>query len=185
MKRNAIILLFLFFYGLVSAQSTKNIKKYFDTGLYSLIDSVYLIDQHNRLYILYDEMDESIIVHKKNDSFFTYEGFLSCYTCKGRGSKGSTYSGYIKKGRFVVFIQDYFSGRDSVFVDFSKSNPSIQKIIRRAYFNEKVQGPDDAGNYIFLAKKDAPITKFHLPLDRKDPLVMEYFNIRRIKWRKL
>lgn len=181
----AAIILFLLFHVFASAQNRNSLEKYFDTSQYYVVDSIFLDGHKDYLYVLFDYMDESVIIHKSIDSIQVYKGFLTCYLCKGRGTGGPTYSGHTKKGMSVVFLQDYFDGRDSVTVDFSDSIPSVKKIIRSSYFNEKAEGPDDIGNYLFTAKKFAPINMFNLPLDRSDPLVLQYFNIRRVKWRKL
>ena len=182
------ILLLLLLHPAVEAQS--NVQAYFDTSQYYCVDSIFLKGHFKgqRMYIFFgNEDDESVIVHKKSDGkYAVYKNFLPCYSCQGRGSASPTYAGHIMKGNDLILIHDYFEGRDSVYLSLSGPVPTIKKIVRRSYDNEKIQGPDDAGNYVFNVKEDGTthISKFELPLDRNDPRTKTLFFIKKIKWIK-
>ena len=138
-------------------------------------------------YGLNDDLGNSLIVYSHHNKRTYFENILTCDICQGRGADGTTYGGHSIDGKIIGFVQNYFNGRDSVFIDFSGSVPTYIKIVRRDYSNEKIKGPDDAGNFLFIAKQKngIPITKLQLPVDREDPVVKKLFYIKPIKWKKL
>ncbi len=169
---------------------SQDIRVYFDTSKYYQVDSVFFTVHgvNQALYILYgNDDDESVIIYKNNGRNSIYKSFLPCYTCRGRGMNEPTYMGHTIKGESIVLAHEYFLGRDSVYLGFTGGCPAVQKIIRRSYSNEKVKSVDDAGNYLFTAKKNAntSIDKFQLPVDNEDPKIRALFDIRKIKWVKI
>jgi hypothetical protein len=183
MKKYTLFLLLLIRLN-SDAQHTTESSKYFDTTQYYLVDS-FLLESSGKssIYIAFNNKnDESVIIHESNRTFNVYESFLTCYTCFGRGANGTTYGGHTRSGNKITFVQKYFNCIDSILVDFSIATPNILKIVRRSYNNEKLQGPDGAGNILFLPKTDVPITLFSMPIDRMDPSVKKHFNIKNLAW---
>jgi hypothetical protein len=181
-------LFLLSFLGAPSLAQISNVQKYFDTTEYYAVDSVFfkVNNIQQSLYMLYDRTDdESFILHKRGSEYFVYQNFLPCYHCQKGGSSAITYKGHKQKGDTIILVHDYLSGRDSAFLNFSPETPVISKIIRREYNNEKAQGSAGAGNFLFTAKKEAPITLFQFPINREDSIIKEHFAIKPIKWRRV
>ena len=163
-------------------------------SLYEVRDIILLkrADRCDSLLVTFNEegdSENSLIIYTRNNRRMYVYNFLTCDECKGRGATGSTYGGHKIEYGSVVLIQELFNCVDSIYLDCRAEIevPSLEKIVRRSYSNEKTNGPDDAGNYIFIAKKknSVSIEEIELPMDRASADVTSRFYIHPIKWKKL
>ena len=172
----------LFLFILINKISYGQSKKP-DHSKYHFVDTIFVNSQSYIAVGFEEKYGESILVYKRNDHLEDYPLVLTCAYCQGRGASGTTYGGYRKVKGSIVFIQHYFNGIDSVYINFNTKIPEYQKVVRHSYSDprEKNVSVDEIGNYIFIPKGHVPISLINGPLGREDSIVKKHFLIRKIK----